>query len=136
MRFFDPTGCQSTVAVITNQAQTGADPAFSASHPYMLEMLSPPKPSRITLKTDRGPDEIEARGTLRPRHKGERIIVTLYKKKGDNLKKVDRDRPRLEKGKRYEADLNPPAGGKCKVTAQFRGDIDHLPSQKSRNLPC
>jgi hypothetical protein len=136
MRFFDPAGCQSTVAVITNEAQTGANPTFSASRPYTLSMLPPPKRSRLTLKTDRGPDEIEARGTLRPRHKGERIIVTLYKKKGKKLKKVDRERPRLEKGKRYEASLDPPAGGRCKVTAVFRGDVDHLPSQKSKNLPC
>jgi hypothetical protein len=136
MRFFNPTGCQSTVAVITNQTQTAANPTFSGSRQYSLSMLPPPKPSRITLKVDRGPDEIEAHGTLRPRHKGERIIVTLYKKKGKKFKKVDRERPRLEKGKRYEADLDPPDGGKCKITARFRGDVDHLPSQKSRSLSC
>jgi hypothetical protein len=136
VRRFDATACQSTVAVITNVAQTEANPDDSAGRAYRLSVEPPPAPTRTTLRVRRDPDEIHAVGRLRPAHPGERMVVRLFERHGEKWRRTDTERPRLRKGRRYEATFDRPAAGRCRIEARFRGDLDHDPSRRRRTFAC
>jgi hypothetical protein len=136
VRRFEPAGCQQVVAVITNVAQTGANPDSSTAREYELSILRPAKPSRTTLRVRLAGDDVVATGRLRPRHPGKRMQVTLFRRRGGDWGRVDTARPRLVRGRRYTAVLDRPAAARCRVEARFRGDADHLPSKRAKTFSC
>jgi hypothetical protein len=136
VRRFDAVGCQQAVAVISNVTQTEANPSSSASRSYGLSVLPPAKRSRTSLRVRLAGDDVVATGRLRPRHRGERMHVTLFRRRGGDWARVDSARPRLRRGTRYTAVLDRPNASRCRVEARFVGDADHLPSKRAKALSC
>jgi hypothetical protein len=96
----------------------------------------PAKKTKTTLHVRVGPQEIVATGRLKPRHPGERMRVTLFERDGKRWDRVKRERPRLQRGRRYRAEFDRPAASRCRIEARFRGDLDHLPSHRTRTFAC
>ncbi|MGH9169063.1 MAG: hypothetical protein ACRD02_14670, partial [Acidimicrobiia bacterium] len=81
---FDPAGCTgSPVAVITNQAESAPNPAFSAPRSYELTTGLAPKTVKLKAKprkVDRGDrTRLRARVTPCPGHQGD--VVEFFRKK-------------------------------------------------------
>jgi hypothetical protein len=136
LKRFETSGCQSAAAVVTNVAQTDPNPSTSAGRPYQLTVAPPAKKTKTTLHVRVGPQEIVATGRLKPRHPGERMRVTLFERDGKRWDRVKRERPRLQRGRRYRAEFDRPVASRCRIEARFRGDLDHLPSHRTKTFGC
>ncbi|MGH2554441.1 MAG: hypothetical protein ACRDHO_01825, partial [Actinomycetota bacterium] len=136
LQSFDPAACQSLVAVITNITQSGGNPSSSPARSYEFMLTPTPNPSSLTLKVKRDDEDVIAKGKLRPTHNGQRIDVTLFKKKkGKGFRQAKAEHPQLKRG-RYETDFNRPKARRCRITASFPGDLDHLGSEKTKTFRC
>jgi hypothetical protein len=133
---FETAGCQSVVAIVSNVAQTGANPASSAARSYQLSVLPPADPSKTSLRVRVRGQDIVATGRLRPRHPGERMVVRLFERDGKRWDRLAIERPPLRKGRRYRAEFARPSASRCRIEARFLGDNDHLPSRRSKTFSC
>jgi hypothetical protein len=133
---FDTAGCQSTVAVVANVAQTAANPSSSESRPFQLTVAPPAKATKTTLRVQRSPDELAAKGRLSPPSPGDRMRVRLFERDGGRWDHVASERPRLLRGRRYRAEFDRPEAARCRIEARFPGDVDHLPSQREKTFAC
>ena len=136
VRRFEPSGCQQIFVVVTNVSQTAADPTTSAQRPYSLTVTPPARPSRTKLTTAVRGDEIEASGRVRPAQRGEKVDLTLFRKKGKRWDPVSSRDVKLKKGKRFTGTFRVPKATRCRVEAAFPGDRDHLPSSDARSFAC
>ncbi|MGH2661891.1 MAG: hypothetical protein ACRDH8_03590 [Actinomycetota bacterium] len=136
LQSFDPAACQTLVAVITNITQSGGNPTSSPARSYEFMLTPTPNPSSLTLKVKRDDEDVIAKGKLKPKHNGQRIEVTLFKKKkGKGFRQVKAEHPQLKRG-RYETDFNRPKARRCRITASFPGDLDHRGSEKTKTFRC
>ena len=133
---FETAGCQSVAAVISNVAQTADNPSSSQAQPYQLTVAPPAERTKTTLRVRLTREEIVATGRLRPKHPGRRMEVTLFERDGKRWDRIDRDRPRLKRGRRYRAEFDRPNASRCKIKARFKGDLDHVPSSRTKTFPC
>ena len=133
---FDPTGCQSLVGVVTNVTQSSGNPSSSPARSYEFFLTPPPDSSSISLKVKKDDEDVIAKGKVKPSHNGDRLDVTLFRKKGKGFKKVKSEHPQLKQGSRYEADFNRPDARRCQIVASFPGDLDHLGSDKTKTFRC
>ena len=136
LQSFDPAACQSLVAVITNITQSGGNPSSLPARSYEFMLTPTPNPSSLTLKVKKDDRDVIAKGKLTPTHNGQRIDVTLFKKKkGKGFQQVKAEHPQLKQGQ-YETELNRPNARRCRITASFPGDLDHLGSEKTKTFRC
>jgi hypothetical protein len=133
---FDTAGCESTVAIVANVAQTAANPSSSESRPYQLTVVPPAEPTKTTLRVKRFPDHVVAKGTLSPPSRGDRMRVRLFERDGRRWDHLASKRSRLLRGRRYRAEFDRPQATRCRIEARFPGDAGHLPSQRSRTFAC
>ncbi len=133
---FDPTGCQGLVGVVTNITQSSGNPSSSPGRSYEFFLTPPPNSSSISLKVKKDGEDVIAKGKVKPNHNGDRLDVTLLRKKGKGFKKVKSEHPKLKQGSRYEADFNQPDARRCQIVASFPGDLDHLGSEKTKTFRC
>jgi hypothetical protein len=100
-----------------------------------------------TLKANKRRARINARGRLTPSHRGRRMVVTLYKKKGTRFVKVATKRPSLSGSKDLNGDglrdssyrtvfRNPKRTRRCRVVAIFPSDRHHVRSRARRTFNC
>jgi hypothetical protein len=136
LRRFEPAGCQSAVALVANVAQTEDNPGSSQHRPYRLAIGPPVDRTRTTLRVRLARERVVAKGKLSPAQPGGRMRVTLFERDGRRWDRVDRDRARLKRGRRYRAVLDRPDATRCKVEARFKGDQDALPSRRARAFAC
>jgi hypothetical protein len=133
---FDAAGCQNAAAVITNVEQTAANPNTSAARPYQLTVAPPADPSKTTLRVKVRPNEIVAKGRLKPPHPGRKMRVTLSERDGNRWDRVDTERAPLRRGRKYRAEFDRPDASRCRVEARFPGDLDHQPSKRTKTVSC
>lgn len=92
--------------------------------------------TKTKLEAGRTRTKIKASGNVRPRHKGDKVLVELLRKKDGEFKLVADDKVTLSNRSSYSTSFARPSKGKCRVTAEFLGDNDHLGSHASRSLGC
>jgi hypothetical protein len=122
--------------VVANVAQTAANPSSSESRPFQLTVAPPAKATKTTLRVQRSPDEVAAKGRLSPPSPGDRMRVRLFERDGGRWDHVASERPRLLRGRRYRAEFDRPEAARCRIEARFPGDVDHLPSQREKTFAC
>ena len=135
-RSFDPAGCVSAVAVVTNVNQTSPNPGSSTSRSYELAVTTAPAPSKTKLRVRTSRSQVLATGRVRPRHRGENVHLTLFRRARAGWRLAAAKETSLKRGKRFGATFPLPAGARCRVEAVFQGDTDHLPSTARRSFSC
>jgi hypothetical protein len=100
-----------------------------------------------TLRARKGRGKINARGRLTPSHRGRRMVVTLFKKKGVRFVKVATKRSVLSGSRDLNGDglrdssyrtafRNPKRTRRCRVIAAFPGDRHHVKSRTKKTFSC
>ena len=122
----------------------GPAPAFTATYgsldfmrPETTEVVEGTCVTIVTVDVAKTDEKIKAEGRLLPRHPGERVTVTLFKKQGGEFVKLQAKRPRLNNKSRYETSFDfPRRTRRCRVTTTFAFDFDHLGDQASKTFGC
>lgn len=110
---------------------------FTAPQSFTLAAASAGRlATRITATVSKTRRAVKVRGSLSPNHRGKRVVVTLYRKRGGAFRAIATKRPRLSATSGYATKFARPRRGKCKVTARFRGDADSRPSRRSVKFRC
>lgn len=95
------------------------------------------QPSSISLAAKKSGDKIKVSGTVTPNKAGQKVDVTLFKKKPSGFVQVGKLRKvLLDAESYYTKSLPAPDAKKCKVTARYPGDADNLGSTKSVTFSC
>jgi hypothetical protein len=124
---------------------TGADLSHGRAEATITD--DEPEPTSTVLKARRRGGRVTAQGWLTPAHPGNKMLVTLYKKKGARFVKVRSKQPLLsaavdadgvgELDSRFKTRFpNPARTRRCRVVAKFTGDADHLPSRSAKTFNC
>jgi uncharacterized delta-60 repeat protein len=108
-----------------------ANPRFALSR-FVLVMAE----ATITLTPDKNPSAIVATGKVDPSHAGEKLNVTLAKRKQGKFEVLATHHPNLTDKSRYSTQFNRPDNGRCRLKARFRGDGDHKPAVVSTTFDC
>ncbi len=125
-------------------AQFDADPNFTAFEGTMDFMTPETKAlagdsclSTTTLNVDKTRTSLAVDGQVRPEHSNDRVTVVLFKKKNGRFRKVDENRPRLNKNSRYATSFARPANtNRCRVRTTFNFDFDHVGSSAVYSFSC
>lgn len=89
-----------------------------------------------TLSVRTPGDRIKAKGTVTPVFAGGPVHLTLLKKKGQTFQEQsDKDVVTDIAGK-YKATFNAPNAKKCRILAEFQGDLTHAPSSATKTFTC
>ncbi|MDQ4005881.1 MAG: hypothetical protein M3135_06225 [Actinomycetota bacterium] len=129
-------GCARATIVVTNVAETEANPSSSSSRPYALSVTPLADRSRTVLRGGPEKGRIEVHGRVRPRQRGGEVELTLFERRGKRWKKVKDREVDLKRGKRFEESFRLPDAARCRIEASFAGDDDHLPSTDRRTFSC
>jgi TolB protein len=86
----------------------------------------------------KGDSKLSVKGSVRPPHPGQSVVVGLYKKSGKRLSRLSQKTVTLDSSSDFSTTLKRVSSkGKCKVKATFAGDDDHYPSAAATPLfPC
>jgi hypothetical protein len=79
---------------------------------------------------------VRVRGAVSPSHPGNRVLVTLFRKRNGAFAKVGAKWSRLGSASGYTATFRRPRPGACRVTSRFPGDADHRASARSVTFRC
>ena len=116
-----PTGTPTDSPTIT---PTGPDDGERAASTLSLQFL----------KTKR---RIKAAGAVSPAHPGRSVRVVLSKRKNGRWRKVAVKEPLMNSDGGYSTRFrNPRRTKRCRLRARFAGDIDHLPSGRTKRFRC
>ena len=91
--------------------------------------------TKTTLSIDKTRSKVKGAGRVKPHGKG-KVVVKLYRKAGGGWKLIATKRTKLSITNRYAVGFGRPKPGRCKLTARFQGDADHLPSSAKRAFRC
>jgi hypothetical protein len=109
----------------------------TATEGYALEIdLTVPTKTTTTLGVKKTKRKLSAVGRMRPRVRGAKMMVTLSRIKQGAFKVLAVKRPRLTAKGSYSATFTRPKPGRCRLTATFAGDADHLSSSRTRRFRC
>jgi hypothetical protein len=93
-------------------------------------------PSSVTARISKTASRIRVRGSVSPAHPGERVTVTLFRRRNGSFVRLVVKRPPLSAVSAYSTSFDRPRPGKCKVTATFGGDADHRPATRGVVFAC
>jgi len=134
VRSYDGQACATPIAVVTNVTQTAANPSASASRPYTLQMTAPAQPSNLSLRGRDKRNKVIAKGRLNPGGGG-RVELTLFKKKG-GWKEVQSRDVNVSIGGGFKSRFKAPNAKRCRLEAEFDGDLARLPSSAAKRFRC
>jgi hypothetical protein len=89
-----------------------------------------------TLAAKTKQSKVKARGDVTPAHPGDKMDVTLLKRRHGSFHAVDEHHPTLTATSTYATAFHRVHGTTCEVAAVFPGDADHLASQASHTFGC
>jgi hypothetical protein len=135
LRSYDPSGCPAPIAVVTNVAQTGANPPSSQMRGYTLSVTSGAAPSRLSVRGRASGSGVVASGRLAPGGRRARVEVTLLEKDG-RWREVATRKATARRGGRFRKAFPAPDARRCRLEAKFAGDVSRLPSSAARTFPC
>lgn len=93
-------------------------------------------PSTISARVTRGRLRLWVAGRVRPRHPGDRVVVTLQKMRNGRFVKLATKRPVLSSRSRYATRFARRARGWCRIVATFPRDHDHSRSRVRTGFRC
>ncbi len=91
--------------------------------------------SRITVKVRRASRSLRVSGVVTPAHRGS-VTVALARRSGGAFRTVAVRSAQLSATSVYKTSFPRPAPGRCRVTATFPGDRDHLKSTVRLKVRC
>lgn len=131
----DLAPCASPFAVVTNVAQTAPNPPSSDQRTYLLLAGPPAVPSNLTLTGKVTGGFVVAKGKLTPTGGSPTVEVTLSRKDG-RWKEVKTRQAFVGASGKFRYDFKQPNAKKCRVEAEFDGDLTRLPSKAKRTFSC
>lgn len=134
LRSYDPSGCPAPIAVVTNVAQTGANPPTSQSRGYTLSVTAAAAPSHLSVRGIASGERVIARGRITRMGRRGKVEVVLFRLDG-RWKEVKERGARI-RGRRFRTEFGRPDARRCRLEAEFRGDTLHLPSKASDTFRC
>ena len=136
VRSWDASACPSApVAVISNVTQTSASPADSNLRAYTLMVTPPADPSRLAVKARASGRRVRTSGRLTPSAAGVKIEVTLFERAG-GWKEVKTRKVGTTGSGKFSTRFPLPGAKKCRIEADFPGNIPLLPSSDSVTFSC
>ncbi len=75
-------------------------------------------------------------GSVKPNLHGQRVTVTLRRKKGGIFKTIAIKVPSLSSSSRFSTSFGRPPTGFCSVDVRYEGDTNHLASQLLKKFAC
>lgn len=102
----------------------------------VLIMCAPRAATTTTVGVKTPGKKIKVNGTVKPDQVGEKVTVTLSRKKGAKYTKVEQKKPTLGAGSIYDTSFESPDATDCKVKVKWPGDVDSEPSSASEKFNC
>jgi len=129
-------GIVRTPSACTDTDDNSAD--FTAAVANARNSASPTLscPSTTTLQVARKPSKLKASGGIDPNRQGESLTVELLRKRQGHFQKLATRHPTLDVLSKYSIGFARPNAGTCKLTAEYPGDADALPSSASKTFRC
>jgi hypothetical protein len=115
-----------------NASVTAADHSGSGSEQFAVARGL----TTTTLEIAKKSGKVKASGTVKPKHPGRAVNVTLFRKEGGSFKKKKAAKGILNTNSRYAVSFARLRPGTCKITARFPGDSHHKPSSRSKTFAC
>ncbi|MFP5351244.1 MAG: TolB family protein [Actinomycetota bacterium] len=135
------SGCPAATPTWTPSPTTTGSPTGSPT-PTSSPTVSPgPGPdlqaSSISLQFLKTRRVIKAAGGVRPDHPGRTVRVLLSRRQGGRWVKVAVKEPLMNSEGVYSTTFRNPRREKaCRLQARFAGDVDHLPSTRTKRFRC
>jgi hypothetical protein len=110
---------------------------FTATRSFVLAALGvATKTATITTASVTRTRAVRVRGAVSPSHPGDRVLVTLFRKRNGAFAKVAAKWSLLGSASGYTAKFRRPRPGACRVISRFPGDADHRASARSVTFRC
>ncbi|MGH2710070.1 MAG: hypothetical protein ACRDH9_02565 [Actinomycetota bacterium] len=135
VRSWDAATCATPIAVVTNVTQTQASPSTSNMRGYSLMVTPPAEKTRMSVKGRASASRVLASGRLRPSSAGVKIEVTLFERAG-GWQEVKSRKVGAVGGGKFAARFPLPDAQKCRIEAEFAGNIPLLPSSDKATFRC
>jgi Tol biopolymer transport system component len=90
----------------------------------------------LTLRHEKTNAKVIASGALKPTLPGQKVEVTLLRRKDGSFRKVSSKKDDLDSAGRYGVRFDRPRKGTCKLLARFPGDDDYAPDKVARKFKC
>jgi hypothetical protein len=134
VRSYDPAACPAPIAVVTNITHTEANPPDSALRSYTLSIGPPAGPSTLSIRARVARERLVAAGRLSPSGRG-KVRVRLFERQG-GWRHARTRTARVRAGGKYRVAFAVPDTGRCRLVAEFDGDLARLPSRATRTFAC
>ncbi|MGH2691539.1 MAG: hypothetical protein ACRDHM_03455 [Actinomycetota bacterium] len=135
VRSWNAAACPAPVAVVANVTQTAANPSSSALRTYSLTVSPPPDPSKLSVSGRVTNNKVIAKGKLTPSGGGDKVEVVLFRRKG-GWKEVQSRNVGLGSGGTFRTRFRTPDAKRCRLEAEFEGDLTRLPSSTAKTFRC
>ena len=111
---------------------------YTATRSFVLAALgaATKTATTTTASVTRTRAAVRVRGAVSPSHQGNRVLVTLFRKRNGAFAKVAAKWSRLGSASGYTGAFRRPRPGVCRVTSRFPGDADHRASARSVSFRC
>jgi M6 family metalloprotease-like protein/uncharacterized repeat protein (TIGR02543 family) len=90
-----------------------------------------------TLAISKTESKVKASGQVQPNHAGDRVTVTLYKRRANGTwRRIATKTATLNSSSSYAKSFARPSSGRCKIKSKFAADDDHLGSKVTKQFRC